>query len=210
MPEVVARSLPRAYVDANARVARLDGCMTNQARAMELILVHRRQVAAPDGTPYTVSVWGEARQRLWVGWIEFQRTGGGESLRTGTETTQSTRTAVRHWAEFLNPLYLEGAFERASRGKRPLVAHAVPIPQTTVSTEEGLTYDVRVHAREEAAGTWLGDIEFVPSAGGPSLRAERETSQPSLALVEYWAGGLQPVFLEGALDRARRARARRG
>jgi hypothetical protein len=64
---------------------------------------------------------------------------------------------------------------------------------------------VRVLAEEERAGTWLGTIEFVPAVGGPTLRAEHETSQPSEKLVGYWAGGLEPLYFEGALARAIRS-----
>jgi hypothetical protein len=34
------------------------------------------------------------------------------------------------------------------------------------------------------------------------VRSSRETSQPNLADLEYWATGLTPIYLEGALDRA--------
>jgi hypothetical protein len=34
------------------------------------------------------------------------------------------------------------------------------------------------------------------------LRTEQETSQPSRVTIEYWASGLTPVYLEGALTRA--------
>jgi hypothetical protein len=41
------------------------------------------------------------------------------------------------------------------------------------------------------------------------LSTEQETSQPDRKAVEYWAGGLEPVYLEGALARAlRRQRVR--
>jgi hypothetical protein len=33
------------------------------------------------------------------------------------------------------------------------------------------------------------------------LRSQRETTQRDLADLEYWAGGLTPVYLQGALDR---------
>jgi hypothetical protein len=34
------------------------------------------------------------------------------------------------------------------------------------------------------------------------LRSGRETTQPNLTNLEYWAQGLTPVYLEGALRRA--------
>jgi hypothetical protein len=36
------------------------------------------------------------------------------------------------------------------------------------------------------------------------LHTDRETSQPNRAALEYWADGLEPVYLEGALARAQR------
>ncbi len=49
---------------------------------------------------------------------------------------------------------------------------------------------------------WEGWLEFVPLAGGPAVRTERETTQPNFADISYWATGLTPVYLEGALARA--------
>lgn len=51
-------------------------------------------------------------------------------------------------------------------------------------------------------GTWQGWLEFVPVDGGPPVRSSRETTQPNREDTEYWATGLTPVYLEGALERA--------
>jgi hypothetical protein len=51
-------------------------------------------------------------------------------------------------------------------------------------------------------GGWQGWIEFVPFAGGSPIRSQRETTQPNRTDTEYWATGLTPVYLEGALRRA--------
>ena len=53
-----------------------------------------------------------------------------------------------------------------------------------------------------AGAMWEGWIEFVPMDGGSPLRSGRETTQPNRADAEYWATGLTPVYLEGALRRA--------
>ncbi len=50
---------------------------------------------------------------------------------------------------------------------------------------------------------WEGWIEFIPLDGGPALRSPRETTQPNFTDAQYWATGLTPVYLEGALNRAR-------
>jgi len=66
------------------------------------------------------------------------------------------------------------------------------------------TYAVYVCGRDREDGTWEGWIEFHPSdSGHPTLSTERETSQPNRTALEYWADGLEPVYLEGALARAR-------
>ena len=51
-------------------------------------------------------------------WIEFIPTGGGAPCRTDRETVQPDRDAVVYWAEGLEPLYLDGAFERACRNAK--------------------------------------------------------------------------------------------
>jgi len=74
---------------------------------------------------------------------------------------------------------------------------AVPL-----ADEGGRRFDlVRVHAEEMPGGTWQGWIEF-RSAEGMSVTTDRETTQSTREAVAYWATGLEPVFLEGALRRA--------
>ncbi|MGH9145937.1 MAG: hypothetical protein ACRD1Q_04460 [Vicinamibacterales bacterium] len=54
-----------------------------------------------------------------------------------------------------------------------------------------------------ASGLWQGWIEFLPD--DPSalpVRSPRETTQPNRTDTLYWATGLTPVYLEGALKRA--------
>ncbi len=75
---------------------------------------------------------------------------------------------------------------------------------THVSGSDGTTYAVRSYAEERADGTWTGWLEFHPAdAVKPVLRTGQETSQPNRVTVEYWASGLEPVYFEGALVRAR-------
>jgi hypothetical protein len=50
---------------------------------------------------------------MWEGWLEFQPLDGGLPRRTGRETTQPNRDALIYWASGLEPIYFEGAFERA-------------------------------------------------------------------------------------------------
>ena len=69
---------------------------------------------------------------------------------------------------------------------------------TRVKDEDGTAYVVRIYARERADGTWEGWLEFHPTAERKSvLRTEQETSQRNWIAIEYWASGLEPIYLEG-------------
>jgi hypothetical protein len=66
---------------------------------------------------------------------------------------------------------------------------------------DGPVYTAQACGRDRADGTWEGWLEFVPDDGSGALRSQRETTQPNLADLEYWATGLTPVYLQGALER---------
>jgi hypothetical protein len=70
-----------------------------------------------------------------------------------------------------------------------------------VDTASGTQYIARVCGRERDDGLWEGWIEFVNRSTGAVLRTVRETTQPNLTDLKYWATGLTPVYLEGALAR---------
>jgi hypothetical protein len=72
----------------------------------------------------------------------------------------------------------------------------------TLLSSAGRTYEARACAREKEPGDWEGWIELLADDGSPALRTERETTQPNRRAIEYWAEGLTPVYLEGALERA--------
>ena len=67
---------------------------------------------------------------------------------------------------------------------------------------EGTVYQVRVYGREREDGTWVGWLEFINPVTG-RLTTERETTQSKLEDLTYWASGLEPIYLEGALARAK-------
>jgi hypothetical protein len=74
---------------------------------------------------------------------------------------------------------------------------------TRVKGQDGTTYLVRIYAQERSDGTWEGWLEFHPTdERQPMLRTEQETSQPNRAAIEYWALGLEPIYLDGAFARA--------
>lgn len=64
-------------------------------------------------------------------------------------------------------------------------------------------YTIHICGQERADATWEGWIEFHPTdSDHPVLTTEQETSQPNRAALEYWADGLEPIYLEGAFARA--------
>ena len=72
----------------------------------------------------------------------------------------------------------------------------------SVTAKDGRTFIVRACGAEMDSSRWQGWLEFVPVDGGPALRSGRETTQPNRMDAAYWATGLTPVYLEGALERA--------
>ena len=80
----------------------------------ELIQTYTEVVRDSRGEEFVVSAHGEERaDGTWEGWVEF-RPAAGDVRRTGRETTQPHREALRYWASGLEPVYLQGAFARAS------------------------------------------------------------------------------------------------
>jgi len=71
-----------------------------------------------------------------------------------------------------------------------------------VISKSGDAYRARACGRQRDDGLWEAWIEFEPLSGGETLRSARETTQPNFTDLQYWATGLTPVYLEGALARA--------
>jgi hypothetical protein len=74
--------------------------------------------------------------------------------------------------------------------------------QTPIASPDGILYEARACGSASDDGMWQGWIEFMPIDGGKPVRSSRETTQPNRQDTEYWATGLSPVYLEGALERA--------
>ncbi len=80
----------------------------------ELIQIYAEVLRGAGGEEYTAHAYGEARDDgTWEGWIEFHPTEGAVR-RTNRETTQPDRDALAYWASGIEPIYLDGAFARAS------------------------------------------------------------------------------------------------
>ena len=82
----------------------------------ELLHEFGSEVGDPDGHVCSARAMGRQRKgaTVWEGWLEFTPRGGGGMLRKGPiETTQPNREALAYWASGLEPVFLEGALERA-------------------------------------------------------------------------------------------------
>jgi hypothetical protein len=74
---------------------------------------------------------------------------------------------------------------------------------STLVRNKDTIYIVRIYAEKRTDNTWEGWLEFHPTdKSKPVLRTGEETSQPNRVTIEYWAYGLEPIYLEGALARA--------
>jgi len=74
---------------------------------------------------------------------------------------------------------------------------------TALSGPDDTTYVVRSYGEQRRDGTWIGWLEFQPvDPAKPTLQTNQETSQPNRGAVKYWATGLEPVYFEGAFERA--------
>jgi len=71
-----------------------------------------------------------------------------------------------------------------------------------VMAKDGRVFVARACGSELSRNLWQGWLEFVPAVGGAVIRSGRETTQPNRQDTAYWATGLTPVYLEGALERA--------
>jgi hypothetical protein len=68
----------------------------------------------------------------------------------------------------------------------------------------GERYRVHAEGARHELGTWDGWLVYEPGGrGGPALRTGCETTQPDRGALLYWVGGLEPVYLDGGLARAR-------
>jgi hypothetical protein len=86
---------------------------------MERIHACQTPVKASD-VVYRAEIWGAQRHDgRWEGWLRFIPPDGRGILSTSRETTQPNRQALIYWATGLEPVYLEGAFERAGGGRTP-------------------------------------------------------------------------------------------
>ena len=78
--------------------------------------------------------------------------------------------------------------------------HSVTRRDTPFSLRSGGTFLVTIEGEQRADGTWGGRVVFTDATG--SRRTGQETSQPTRDALQYWASGLEQVYLDGAFARA--------
>jgi hypothetical protein len=73
-----------------------------------------------------------------------------------------------------------------------------------IADADGHAYTARAMGRQRRGQTvWEGWLEFTPLGGrGMVRRSQVETTQPNREALAYWASGIEPVYLEGSLERA--------
>ena len=73
-----------------------------------------------------------------------------------------------------------------------------------ITADDGSRWVARACGGHGEGTIWEGWLEFVPlDAELHPIRSRRETTQPNRDDLIYWATGLTPVYLKGALLRAR-------
>lgn len=70
-----------------------------------------------------------------------------------------------------------------------------------VVDELGRTWHGRAYGRSDD-NMWFGWMAFTDDAG-ETVETDVETSQPNREALVYWATGVEPIYLQGALARAR-------
>jgi hypothetical protein len=69
-------------------------------------------------------------------------------------------------------------------------------------SDESRRFRVQAIGSMRSDGTWSGLLRFIDLATGQTFDTSQETSQPTREALQYWALGIEPVYLEGAFKRA--------
>ena len=82
------------------------------------------------------------------------------------------------------------------------MAEVIHKHSTHVRTSSGHIFRTRVCGERQPDGLWTGWLEFDDEVGRTLWKTDRETTQPNREALDYWASGLEPVYVEGAFARA--------
>jgi hypothetical protein len=77
------------------------------------------------------------------------------------------------------------------------------IQQYDLIEANGRWYRARAYGDHQPDGTWNGWLVFFPIGPGPAIAPPSpESTQSTFAELTFWADGLTPLYLDGALARA--------
>jgi hypothetical protein len=85
-----------------------------------------------------------------------------------------------------------------TRGSTQFVQQYTPV----VRDRTGERFVARVYAGRQPGGLWEAWLVFFSLRTGRVVATDRETTQSTREHVLYWATGLGPTYLQGALARA--------
>jgi hypothetical protein len=140
-------------------------------------------VTDAQGRQYYVSVAGNRRaDGEWEGWLEYVPLDDSDALITSTETTQSNRGALHHWAEVLTETYVQGAFARA-------------VAATAAGTESRVVAERVDHAAVVAATVDLPDPFRLLTEGRETMRSRLHAWPRGILLNIIAASNLNPAGL---------------
>jgi hypothetical protein len=119
-------------------------------------LVHERALTLTDaqGTVYVAArIYAAPNGRTtWAGWVQFVHADGKPGPKTGLETTQSNLEGVAYWATGLEPVYFEGALQRATAATEGLDEDdAPPRPVSAANRDDAGTAHLRLESIDPAA-----------------------------------------------------------
>jgi hypothetical protein len=92
-----------------------------------------------------------------------------------------------------------GTFARSALAETAGLVHVYATP---VRSPDGRSWVAQAWADALPRGGWEGWFAFLPDDGGEPVWTDAETAQGRLTWVQYWASGIEPLYLEGALARA--------
>lgn len=133
---------------------------------------------------------------------EMLEAGGSAAVRLAGETifipTDADINCKYESGEKSNELSVRVTWGLSSSTAQLIRQHTERVQDTL-----GNVYDVFIYGEPRLDGSWEGWIEFIPiDPALASRRTDRETTQPDLSALEYWATGLEPLYVTGAFERA--------
>jgi hypothetical protein len=90
------------------------------------------------------------------------------------------------------------ALAKTSKSRIQLVRQYTPI----LRGPTGEAYVARAYMDRQPGGLWEAWLVFFSLRSGAAIATDRETTQSKREHVLYWATGLGPTYLKGALERA--------